>query len=86
MMSAGDSKAATEAWKQALKDRPNSGFPLYGLAATAEKEGDTQRATAEYQEFLQAWKTADPDLPEVAHARQWLAIKDTQSASVAHPE
>ena len=86
MMSAGDSKAATAAWKQALKDRPNSGFPLYGLAATAEKEGDTQRATAEYQEFLQAWKTADPDLPEVAHARQWLAIKDTQSASVAHPE
>jgi tetratricopeptide (TPR) repeat protein len=85
MMAAGDSKAATEAWKQALKDRPNSGFPLYGMAQIAEKEGDTQRATAEYQEFLNAWKTADPDLPEVAHAKQWLGTKDTQSASAARP-
>jgi tetratricopeptide (TPR) repeat protein len=85
MMAAGDPKAATDAWKQALEDRPHSGFPLYGLAAVAEKEGDTQRATADYQEFLSAWKTADPDLPEVAHAKKWLAIKDTQSASVAHP-
>jgi tetratricopeptide (TPR) repeat protein len=85
MMAAGNNQSATEAWKQALKDRPNSGFPLYGLAATAEKQGDTQRATADYQEFLAAWKTADPDLPEVAHAKQWLAIKDTQSASTARP-
>jgi tetratricopeptide (TPR) repeat protein len=81
MMAAGDEKAATEAWKHALEDRPKSGFPLYGMAAAAEKEGDTQRATAEYQEFLSAWKTADPDLPEVAHAKQWLGMKDTQTAS-----
>jgi tetratricopeptide (TPR) repeat protein len=85
MMAAGNNQAATDAWKRALEDRPRSGFPLYGLAATAEKEGDTQRATAEYQEFLTAWKTADPDLPEVAHAKQWLAIKDTQSARATRP-
>ena len=83
MMAAGNNKAATEAWKHALEDRPKSGFPLYGLAAIAEKEGDTQKATAEYQEFLAAWKTADPDLPEVAHAKEWLGAKETQSASAA---
>lgn len=85
MMAAGANQTAVEAWKQALVDRPRSGFPLYGMAQTAEKEGDTQRATAEYQEFLNTWKTADADLPEVAHAKQWLAIKDTQSASAARP-
>ena len=83
MMAAGENKAATEAWKHALEDRPRSGFPLYGLAQTAEKEGDTQRATAEYQEFLSAWKTADADLPEVAHAKQWLGMKETQTASAS---
>ena len=82
LIAAGDNKDATEAWKHALEDRPRSGFALYGMAATAEKEGDTQRATAEYQEFLNAWKTADPDLPEIAHAKEWLGTKETQSASV----
>jgi tetratricopeptide (TPR) repeat protein len=85
MMTAGDEKAATAAWKQALGDRPKSGFALYGMAATAEKEGDTQRATAEYQEFLNAWKTADADLPEVAHAKRWLGTKETQTASTVKP-
>jgi tetratricopeptide (TPR) repeat protein len=85
MMAAGDDKAAAEAWKHALEDRPRSGFPLYGLAAVAEKDGDSRRATAGYQEFLTAWKTADPDLPEVAHAKQWLAVKETQSASAVQP-
>jgi tetratricopeptide (TPR) repeat protein len=83
MMAAGETKTATDAWRHALEDRSRSGFALYGLAAIAEKEGDTQKATAEYQEFLTAWKTADPDLPEVAHAKQWLGTKETQSASVA---
>ena len=86
MMATGDEKTATAAWKQALDDRPKSGFALYGMAATAEKEGDTQRATAEYQEFLDAWKTADADLPEVAHAKRWLGMKDTQTASVAEQQ
>ncbi len=85
LMAAGEDTAATAAWKQALEDRPNSGFPLYGLAQTAEKDGDTQRATAEYQEFLSAWRTADADLPEVAHAKRWLGMKETQSASAARP-
>ena len=68
----GDKTGADKAWKQALEDRPNSGFPLYGLAQLAEQSGDAKSTAAAYSTFLSAWKTADPKLPQVEHAHQWL--------------
>ena len=77
---------AEKAWKQALKDRPNSGFPLYGLAQLAEQSGDTAKTSAAYEQFLAAWKTADPESPQIQHAQQWVIAHPNQSlASAVQP-
>jgi tetratricopeptide (TPR) repeat protein len=68
---------AEKAWKQALADRPNSGYPLYGLAILSEQSSDANKTTAAYSQFLHAWKTADPQLPQIQHAQQWM---------MAHPD
>jgi hypothetical protein len=78
---------AEKSWKQALEDRPKSGFPLYGLAVLAEQSGDTAKTSAAYNEFLTAWKTADPQLPQIQHAQQWMMAHPNQAlASATQPE
>jgi len=72
-MAASDWSNAKAAYKEALVDRPRSGFPLYGMAMASEQSADVAAATAEYMDFLAAWKSADPELPQVAHARAYLA-------------
>ena len=64
-----DAKAA---YKEALVERPRSGFPLFGIAMASERAGDIALATSGYTEFLAAWKSADSDLPQLAHARSYL--------------
>jgi len=82
MTAAGETTAAEKAWKQALEDRPNSGYPLYGLALLAEKSGDSAKASAAYTKFLTAWKNADATLPQIESARHWMATHpDTALAS-----
>lgn len=73
MLARGDWMHAMEAYKQALSERPRSGFALYGIALTSEKSGDVAAASGEYAEFLDAWREADPDLARIKHARTWLA-------------
>jgi hypothetical protein len=86
LAAAGQKAEAEMAWKQALEDRPNSGFPLYGLALLAEQSGDTAKTSAAYNQFLAAWKTADTESPQVQHARQWVIAHPNQSlALTAHP-
>ncbi len=65
-----DAKAAFE---RALLERPHSGFALFGIAAANEQLGDRQAASKTYADFLAAWKNADPGLPQLAHARSYLA-------------
>jgi tetratricopeptide (TPR) repeat protein len=72
-MAASDWAAAKAAFQEALVERPRSGFPLYGLAKASEQAGDATAATAGYAEFLAAWKSADSNLPQLAHARDYLA-------------
>jgi tetratricopeptide (TPR) repeat protein len=79
-MAASDWTSAIAAYKKALDERPHSGFPLYGIALASERAGDTAAAAAEYTEFLAAWKTADSDLPQLAHARAYLASHGTVAA------
>ena len=67
-----DYAAAKTAYQQALTERPNSGFPLYGLALTEEKSGNTTAASAAYTTFLKSWSQADPTLPQLTHAKQFL--------------
>jgi tetratricopeptide (TPR) repeat protein len=79
LTSANQKIEAEKAWKQALEDRPKSGFPLFGLGQLAEQSGDTAKTTAAYNEFLTAWKTADPQMPEIQHAQQWVIAHPNQS-------
>ena len=79
-LTAANQKAEAEkAWKQALLDRPNSGFPLYGLGVMAEQSGDAAKTSAAYSEFLNAWKTADPQLPQIQRAQQWMMAHPNQA-------
>jgi hypothetical protein len=79
-MAASDWAAAKAAYQGALVERPRSGFPLYGIAAASEKAGETSSATAEYAEFLAAWKSADANLSQLAHARNYVASHGTSAA------
>jgi hypothetical protein len=56
-----------------LKERPKSGYALYGIARSYELAGDAPKATAGYKDFLASWQYADPDLPEIKKAKAWLA-------------
>jgi len=73
LLQAGDYAGAHEAYAKALVERPNSGFGLYGQARSSEEGGKTATSLAEYTKFSEAWKRADSDLPELKHARQYLA-------------
>ena len=73
MMTAGKWADAEAAFQKALVERPNSGFALYGLAEVKEKIGDPGATTVSYRQFLSAWKAADPGLPEMQHAQQWMS-------------
>lgn len=72
LMRAGDYAGAHAAYAAALVERPKSGFGLYGEARSSEAAGNMAQARTEYAEFLTAWKSADPKLPELAHAREYL--------------
>jgi hypothetical protein len=72
LLSISDYTAAKAAYQQALTERPNSGFPLFGLALTEEKSGNTPAASTAYSTFLKSWPQADQSLPQVAHAKQFV--------------
>jgi len=74
-----DYSGATAAYEVALKERPNSGFPLYGLALVRELSGDQAGARSGYEAFLKAWPAADPALAEVVHAREVLGAANRAS-------
>lgn len=65
-----ESKAA---YGIAQKKRRNSGFSLYGMARCDEAMKSATTA-ASYQTFLDAWKSADGNLPQVQHAQQWIMM------------
>lgn len=73
MLAASGWTDAKTAYIQALKERPRSGFALYGIAMSSEKSGAVSAAAKGYADFLAAWKDADPALPQVKHAQAYLA-------------
>ena len=77
LFAAGDYADAKVAYQQALAERPRSGFPLYGIALCSEKMGEGQNAAKEYSDFLAAWKDADAGLPQIAHAKTYVAQHST---------
>jgi tetratricopeptide (TPR) repeat protein len=69
---------AREAFNQELKERPNSGFALLGIAKSYALAGETSQAEKAYHAFLAVWPHADSDLAEVREARTYLAGKYTK--------
>ncbi|MCU1323380.1 MAG: hypothetical protein JWM43_3029 [Acidobacteriaceae bacterium] len=73
LMRASKFKAAKAAYEQALAERPNSGYPLYGIAQADAAAGDVAGAKAAYGTMLKAWAKADTGLPQVVAAKAWVA-------------
>ncbi len=73
LMRAGRYAEAKAAYESALKERPNSGYPLYGIARAEAAAGDEAGARAAFGKMLAAWKGADAGLPQVVAARGWIA-------------
>jgi len=73
-----DAKAVS---KDALLDRPRPSLPLYGIALASEQAGAVTTATKKYADFLAAWKSADAQLPQLAHARAFLAAHKAVAAN-----
>jgi tetratricopeptide (TPR) repeat protein len=69
----GDFEGAREAYDSVLKQRPNAGMPLFGIARSYAMEGDGKNARRAYEEFLAAWPEADDSLVQMGMARAWLA-------------
>jgi tetratricopeptide (TPR) repeat protein len=72
LMRAGKFVEAKKAYETALAERPNSGYPLYGIAQSEAAAGDVAGAKAAYGAMLKAWTTADPTLPQVVAAKSWM--------------
>jgi len=64
---------AKKAYQAALIERPNSGFPLYGIAQADAAAGDNTAANADFQTLLDAWRSADPGLPQMLAAKEWTS-------------
>jgi tetratricopeptide (TPR) repeat protein len=64
---------AEERFVQTLKRTPGRPKAIYGIARAAEARGDNTTARQRYQQFLKIWKDADPDRPELATAKEFLA-------------
>jgi hypothetical protein len=69
-----DCAGAKAAFQKALEERPKSGFELYGIARADELAGNDALAQTEYAAFLRNWPSADPQLPQVLHAREALGL------------
>jgi len=58
---------------------PNRPKVIFGMARAAQALGDNESAQKTYREFLEMWKTADPDRPELAKAREFLHVISDRS-------
>lgn len=64
---------AEERFEETLRRTPRRPMAVYGIARAAEARGDEVTAKRRYQEFLTIWKNADPNRPELATAKKFLA-------------
>lgn len=64
---------AMKHFTETLRRTPGRPKAIYGIARAAEALGDTQTAIKRYVEFLELWKHADKDRPEIATAQRFLS-------------
>jgi tetratricopeptide (TPR) repeat protein len=59
-------------YQRILKLNPSYPLVHYHLAQAYERKGQDDQARAQYEQFLQEWKDADADIPEVIAARKLM--------------
>jgi hypothetical protein len=79
LLEMGRPAGALKHFAETLKRTPGRPKALYGIARAAQALGDSRMAGKRYTEFIEMWKTADEDRPELAVARAFLAAADAGS-------
>ncbi|MFN7947994.1 MAG: tetratricopeptide repeat protein [Blastocatellia bacterium] len=69
----GRTDEAIAEYERILKINPNYPLAHYHLGQAYERTGARDQARASYEQFLQCWREADADLPEVIEAKKRLA-------------
>ena len=72
LMSASRPKEAADQFAIALLRQPNRARSLLGTARAAAKVGDTKAALEAYSKLVRQWNQADPNLPELREAQDYL--------------
>jgi len=72
LLAANRPKEAAEQFGVALLRQPNRARSLLGLARAAVKSGDAKAALEAYSKLLRQWSQADPSLPELREAQDYL--------------
>jgi tetratricopeptide (TPR) repeat protein len=75
LLEVGRPKEAVAMFERTLARTPNRSRAVLGLARAAGRSGDAVTSRRMYEQFLENWKAADPDLPELAEARAALRTR-----------
>jgi tetratricopeptide (TPR) repeat protein len=75
LLKAGKPALAAEQFKTSLLRQPNRARSLLGAARAAAQSGDKAAAMAAYAKFLEQWKQADEELPELKEAREFMKAR-----------
>lgn len=81
----GENKLAIECYERALKEEPNDGFTLSGLALAHHAAGNVERATYYAGRLEYVWSQADPNLRWLTEVRK-LGLKAKPVAETPRPE
>jgi predicted Zn-dependent protease len=84
-MRAGREDAALELAEALVKERPGSGHAWFLLAEVHVARGAFAEAVPAFTSFLECWRDADPQLPELRRARAFLAGRRAVGVEAAMP-
>ncbi len=73
LLRAGRPDAARQVYERELERRPNNGHAWFGIAQAQVAAGQVSAARTAFRRFLAVWSHADPDLPQVRAAQDWLS-------------
>jgi len=73
LLELGRNDEAISEYGRILKINPNYPLAHYHLGQAYERKGDPIKARAAYEQFLQVWRTADADGPEILATQRLLA-------------
>ena len=81
----GDNKLAIHCYEQALKNEPNDGFSLSGLALSHFASGNREQATLYAGRLFSVWSQADPNLKWLDDVKK-LGLEAKPTAQTPRPE